>query len=118
MELLRKDRLLKLKRKNLGNVQLTKAIDAIIEDIEKASWKSKQEIKDNRPDADCVHNDGFYFFNISIHRTMILLEFDPDEEDENQATVIWVGSHDEYEGTFKNNKGTIEKWLRGQGYIQ
>lgn len=119
MELRRKDKLLKLKRKNLGNVQLTKAIDAMIEDIEKANWKSKQEIKDNRPDADCVHNDGFYFFNISIHRTMILIELDLDEQDdENQATVIWVGSHDEYEGTFKNNKGTIEKWLRSQGRIE
>lgn len=119
VELLRKDRLLKLKRKNLGNVQLTKAIDAIIDGIEKADWKSKQEIKEDRPDADCVHNDGFYFFNISIHRTMILIELDLDEQDEeNQATVIWAGSHDEYEGTFKNNKGTIEKWLRNQGLIQ
>jgi mRNA-degrading endonuclease HigB of HigAB toxin-antitoxin module len=119
VELLRKDRLLKLKRKNLGNTILVKAIDAIIEDIEKGSWKSRQEVKDARPDADCVHNDGFYFFNISVHRTMILIELELEEEDdENQATVIWVGSHDEYEGTFKNNKGTIEKWLRSQGHIQ
>jgi hypothetical protein len=33
------------------------------------------------------------------------------------TTVTWAGSHDEYELTFKNNKNTIEKWLRRNGYI-
>ncbi len=31
--------------------------------------------------------------------------------------VLWVGSHDEYERVFKNNKKTIEKWLRDQGHF-
>lgn len=75
---------------------------------------AKQKIKDIRKDADLVHNNGFYFFNINIHRTMILIEFD----EEGEATVIWEGTHQEYETTFKNNKATIEKWLRSGGYIE
>jgi mRNA interferase HigB len=43
---------------------------------------------------------------------MVLILFD-----EQEATVIWTGSHDEYETTFKNNKQTIEKWLRKQQLI-
>jgi len=65
-----------------------------------------------RPDADCVHNDGFYFFDISIHRTMILIEFD-----KNEASVAWVGSHSEYDRTFKNNKKTIRNWLKSNDWI-
>lgn len=65
-------------------------------------------------DADRVHTDGFYFFDINIHRTLILIEFDDDGE----ATIIWAGTHQEYESTFKNNKPTIEKWLRNKGYIK
>ncbi len=44
---------------------------------------------------------------------MILMQFD----DEGVATIYWAGSHDEYEKTFKNNKDTIEKWLRSNGLI-
>lgn len=46
--------------------------------------------------------------------TLILIELD----DEGEATVVWADSHDEYERTFKNNKATIEKWLRNKGYIE
>ena len=38
---------------------------------------------------------------------MILIVFE-----DNEATVVWTGSHDEYDKTFKGNKITIEKWLR------
>jgi hypothetical protein len=44
---------------------------------------------------------------------MILIEF----EDNGEATIVWCGSHDEYETTFKNNKSTIKKWLNNQGLI-
>jgi hypothetical protein len=37
---------------------------------------------------------------------------------EGEATVVWAGTHREYEETFKNNKDTIEKWLRKRGYIR
>lgn len=74
---------------------------------------SENCISEIRTDADCVHNDGFYFFDINIHRILILIEFDDDGE----ATILWAGSHQEYELTFKNNKSTIEKWLRKNGYI-
>lgn len=112
MELLRKNKLTKLKRKNRGNRKLISAIDKLISDIESANWTKKADVKSARPDADCVHSDGFYFFDINVHRTMILIVFDDDE-----ATIIWTGSHDEYDKTFKGNKTTIEKWLRNQQFI-
>lgn len=59
-----------------------------------------------------MHSDGFCFFDINVHRTMILLEFEDGE-----CTVIWAGTHDEYESIFKNNKAAIEKWLRNNGFI-
>jgi mRNA-degrading endonuclease HigB of HigAB toxin-antitoxin module len=112
LELLRKHILLKLKSKNRGNTKLSQAIDKLISDIENATWTKQTDIKESRLDADCVHSDGFYFFDISIHRTMILIVFEG-----NEAIVIWTGSHDEYDKTFKGNKTTIEKWLRVQKLI-
>ena len=113
MEIIRKIKLLKLKKKNLGNVKLARSIDKLISTIENSKWKSKSEILATRKDADCVHNDGFYFFNINVHRTMIMILFEEDE-----ASITWVGSHDEYNKTFRNNKNTIESWLRSQGKIK
>lgn len=113
MYILRKDKLLRLKVKNKGNAKLSKAIDLLIDDLEKASWKTKNEIILDRPDADCVHSEGFYFFDLNIHRTMVLIVFE-----DNEATIIWAGSHDEYDLTFKGNKKTIESWLRKQGLIK
>ncbi|MEO5788893.1 type II toxin-antitoxin system HigB family toxin [Gelidibacter sp.] len=88
------------------------AIDKLVKDIEGHQWKNQTEINQTRPDADCVHSDGFYIFNISIHRTMILIEIDDQE-----ASVVWVSTHQEYETTFKNNKNTIKKWLKSNEYI-
>ncbi len=84
----------------------------LISDIENADWTKKTDTKMSRPDDDCIHSDGFYFFDINIHRTMILIVFE-----DNEATVIWGGSHDDYDKTFKGNKTTIEKWLRNQKLI-
>ena len=102
----------KLKRKNQGNYQLRKAIDELIDTIEKESWNDPLELVNSRPDADCVHSEGFYFFNIKIHRTMIMIEFEEDK-----ATIVWAGSHKDYEKTFQNNKVVIEKWLREKNWI-
>lgn len=113
MDLRRKDKLLKLKIKNQGNAKLNDAIDSLIDDIQKANWKTKKDITIDRPDADCVHSDGFYFFDINIHRTMILIVFD-----DNEATIIWTGSHDDYDLTFRGNKRTIANWLRKQGLVK
>ncbi len=113
MEILKKDKLLKLKVKNKGNVKLNKAIDLLINDIESAVWRTKTDIVNSRPDADCIHSDGFYFFDINIHRTLILIVFE-----DNEATILWTGSHDDYDLTFRGNKHTIENWLRGQGLIK
>jgi len=112
LELLRKIKLIKLKKKNRGNKKLITEIDKLISDIESADWTKKTDVKSSRPDADCIHSDGFYFFNIHVHRTMILIVFD-----DNEATIIWAGSHDDYDKTFKGNKDTIENWLRNQNLI-
>lgn len=88
------------------------AVDKLILDLESAEWKKKTDIKLARPDADCVHSDGFYFFDLNIHRTMVLVVFEQGE-----AVVVWTGSHDEYDKTFKGSKKTIEKWLRKQQLI-
>ncbi|MBI9035723.1 MAG: type II toxin-antitoxin system HigB family toxin [Bacteroidales bacterium] len=112
MELLQKNKLIKLQRKNRGNKKLTNAIDKLISEIENSNWTKKTDVVKSRPDADCVHSDGFYFFNINVHRTMILIVFEDDE-----AVVVWAGSHDEYNKTFKGNKDTIENWLRNQNLV-
>jgi mRNA-degrading endonuclease HigB of HigAB toxin-antitoxin module len=103
----------RLKRKNRGNTKLIKAIDKLIDDIQASNWNSQMELKETRPDADCVHGDGFFFFNLNVHRTMILIEFDENK----RARVIWTGSHQNYNKTFKNNKNTIKKWLKDNGWI-
>jgi len=112
MRLTNKKALEKLKRKNKGNIPLANAIDKLIEDIEENDWKNQTELNESRSDADCVHSDGFYFFNISIHRTMILIEFDDVE-----ASVVWLGNHKEYVKIFKNNKSTIKNWLKSNNWI-
>ncbi len=113
MRLTQKSNLLKVKQKNKGNMKLCKAIDELISLIEDKSWKSKEDILRDRPDADQVHSDGFYFFDISIHRTLMLLEL----SDDGEATIIWAGTHDDYERIFKNSKGIIKKYLSERGWI-
>ena len=112
MRIIGRSRLLKLKKKNIGNNQLRDEIDLLLHTLELFN-PQLERITDVRKDADCVHSDGFYFFNIQMHRTMILMELD----EEGEATIVWAGKHQEYETTFKNNKKTIEKWLRKNGYI-
>lgn len=113
MRIIGKRKLEKLRRKNLGNKPLSDHITKLITDIKNAEWKTEIELKKDRPDADKVHADGFYFFDVSIHRTMILIEFEPSGE----ATLVWLGTHQEYERKFKNNKRTIEKWLKQNNWI-
>ncbi|MFT7330686.1 MAG: mRNA-degrading endonuclease HigB of HigAB toxin-antitoxin module [Roseivirga sp.] len=112
MRLTNKKILEKLKRKNKGNVPLTKAINKLIKDVDENDWKDQTELNETRQDADNVHSDGFYFFNINVHRTMILIEFD-----DNEATVVWAGTHQQYEATFRNNRNTIKKWLKSNDWI-
>ncbi len=113
MRLIGSSKLEKLKRKNRGNKILGHAIDQIITDLEKNDFINQSQLTAIRPDADLVHSEGFYFLDIHVHRVMILIEF----EDDGEATIVWCGSHDEYEKTFKNNKNTIKKWLKNQGFI-
>lgn len=68
MRIIGKKIILKIKSKNIGNQRLCNEIDRLIIDLESFD-ASSQKIEDLRKDADCVHNDGFYFFNINIYRT-------------------------------------------------
>lgn len=113
MRIINKHILGKLIRKNRGNVKLLKSIEQLVCDIENNRWETPQELNETRPDADCVYGGEFYFFDINIHRTLILIEF----EENGDATIVWAGNHDDYELTFKNNRNVIKKWLRDNNWI-
>jgi mRNA-degrading endonuclease HigB of HigAB toxin-antitoxin module len=85
----------------------------LINEIEESNWKTPLELIKVRPDADCVYGGAFYFFNINLHRAFILIEF----EENGDVTIVWAGSHDDYELTFKNNKRLIKRWLKNNGWI-
>jgi mRNA-degrading endonuclease HigB of HigAB toxin-antitoxin module len=104
----------KLIRKNRGNPKLIKSVQQLLSDIEEGDWKTPLDLTGKRTDADCVYGGEFYFFNINIHRTLILIEF----EENGEATIVWAGSHDDYELTFKNNRNVIKKWLRDHSWIK
>ena len=103
----------KLTRKNRGNSKLIKSVEQLICDIENNEWETPFDLLETRPDADCVYGGEFYFFDINIHRTLILIEF----EENGDATIVWAGSHDDYELTFKNNRNVIKKWLKNNSWI-
>ena len=56
-------------------MKLSKAIDKLITDIESSEWKDKLELIETRPDADRVHSEDFFFFNINVHRAFLLIVF-------------------------------------------
>ena len=113
MRIINKHILGKLIRKNRGNLILMKSVQQLISDIENNDWKTPHDLTEKRTDADCVYRGEFYFFNINIHRTLILIEF----EENGDATIVWAGSHNDYEQTFKNNRNVIKKWLRDNNWI-
>lgn len=112
MKLTGTHKLLKLKKKNRGNSILIEQIDRLIFEIEQSDWNDNSEMLIVRKDADCFY-ENFYFFDLHIHRSLILIEFGEFEE----AAVVWCGSHDEYEKIFKNNKDVIRKWLKQNEWI-
>lgn len=99
-------------KKKRGNKKLEIEIDRLITTLEHAKWSTPKDIKLSRPDADIVHPKGFYFFNISVDRTMVLIELE-----DNRASIVWCGTHDDYELIFRNNKVTIRKWLKARKWI-
>ncbi|MCE7065527.1 type II toxin-antitoxin system HigB family toxin [Dyadobacter sp. CY326] len=107
MELIGRDILSKLKNKNRGNSKLLQAIDQLIVDLESLKVDSTNNLKTLRSDFEKVHNDGFYFVNIHIHRVLLVIKVE-----RNEVKIVWAGNHDEYVRTFKNNKKSIEKWIR------
>ena len=104
MRVINKHILAKLINKNRGNSRLITAVHQLLSDIEGNEWKTPLDLTMNRTDADCVYGGEFFFFNINIHRTLILIEF----QENGEATIVWAGSHDDYELTFKNNRNVIK----------
>lgn len=113
MRIINKHILGKLIRKNRGNSKLVRSVQQLIVDIEESNWETPLDLTEKRPDADCVYGGEFYFFNINIHRTLILIEF----EDNGEVTIVWAGNHDDYELVFKNNRNVIRKWLKDNNWI-
>lgn len=113
MDLINRKKLVKLKKKNKSNKKLLVAVDEFMKTIEGAKWKDVKEMKKERRDADHIHDNRFYFFDLYIHRVFCLMEIT-----DNELDVLWVGTHDEYEKIFKNNKNTAKKWLRERQYIE
>ena len=103
----------RLKYKNRGNLKLFKAIDLLINDLENAELNTQDDFRMLRRDAEKVHNKGFYFLDITVHRVLILLLLEA-----KQVKIIWTGNHKEYERIFKNNKNSIEKWLKQNKLLQ
>ena len=111
MEIIGRHRLIKLKKKNIGNHLLCKSIDELIFILNNANWNNKLELQKALPNVDSVY-EGFYFFNIHIHRTFVGINFV-----DGLAEIVWCGSHSEYEKMFKNNKDSIRSWLKNNGLI-
>jgi len=103
----------KLIRKNRGNTKLIKAVESLLSEIEEQKWDSPHNLLENHPDADSIYGGEFYFFNIHIHRTLIMIEF----EENGEATIVWAGNHKDYELIFKNNRHVIKKWLKDNNWI-
>lgn len=112
MNVINRTILARLNHKNMGNARLTNAIEKLIKDLEDNDFDDHNSLRAVRPDADKVHSSGVYFFDLNVHRTMVVVKFD-----ENVAKIIWAGNHEAYEKTFKNNKNTIEKWLIANDFI-
>jgi hypothetical protein len=113
MELAGKKILSKLKDKNRGNTQLVNSLNQLQSDLENTNSASFEHLKKLRNDIEKVHNQGFYFVDIHIHRAMLFIKIK-----ENEATIVWAGSHQEYVRLFKNNKDSIEKWLKKNNFLK
>lgn len=111
MHIHRKDILAKLRKKNQGNARLVQAISQLITDLEDRCSTPDQVLK-IRKDADKVYKADFYFFDIHTYRVLVCFD-----ALDNCADIVWAGSHEEYVSIFRNNKNTIEKWLRSNSYI-
>ncbi len=110
-----KEILVKYKKKNIGNSNLIKEIDYLLDEFTNKNWADINQLKLDLKDADRVHSDGFYVINVlKKDRLLVLIEFG----NPGDVTFVWVGNHQEYEATFKNNKDTIETWLRNKGYVE
>ena len=132
MRLIGKRKLIKLETKNKGNVKLQKAIKSFKIEIEENIWLTQQELESSIVRFDAVHSNGFYIADINIHRAMVAITFVNLKEIEElkrkenfeikakelgEVNLLWVGTHDDYQRIFKDNKSTIEKWLRSHGHI-
>lgn len=115
MILIGKNKLIKFGKKARGNKILNQNIADIIKLIENKNNNCKDEkefkelLKSYDPD-NVSRGYNAFFLNISkADRSLVVVEYD---EIEGEVDVLFVGTHDEYETTFKNNKDVIEKYLK------
>ncbi len=72
--------------------------------MQAASWQNNAELKATFLDADRIFGN-VYAFNLT------LVYYKAGEMD-----IVWVGNHDEYMSTLKNNKDTFKQFLKKKGY--
>lgn len=71
----------------------------LINVLENAEIHSQEHFRTLRRDAEKVHNEGFYFVDIIVHRALLLVLIE-----EKQVRVVWAGNHQEYERILKTTK--------------
>ena len=57
------------------------------------------------------------FYRASGYRDAKIVYDEVTFDEDGEATIVWTGTHQEYDSVFKGNKNTIKKWLRANEYI-
>jgi mRNA-degrading endonuclease HigB of HigAB toxin-antitoxin module len=94
-----------------NNATLKKAVDEFIQKVLAADWENDADVKVTFPDADRIFTEVYIFNLTRSDRTLAMVYFS-----EGELEIVWVGNHQDYERKLKNNKNTIRKFLRDQGY--
>jgi mRNA interferase HigB len=110
MEIIGLKHLSKYQKRNKGNKVLNTSIKAFEKEVKNLKIENLSEVPSQ---WDKVHNDGFYFIDITGKERLLALV----EVEDNELTILWFDDHVRYETIFRNNKNTIEKWLRARGHV-
>jgi mRNA-degrading endonuclease HigB of HigAB toxin-antitoxin module len=100
----------KITRYTRNRYEIAKHFDSFVGRIKNATWKTGADVRGTFPDADHIAG-GAYIFNVLSSRSLAMVYFQDEE-----VEIVWVGNHDDYEATFRNNKRTIIKFLREKGF--
>ena len=92
--------------KNKGNLRLRRDVDKLKILLRDNNFNSYQELKKVRKDADNVHEEVAFFFNIHSHRILVQIDFE-----HYKAIILWVRNHNRYDRFFSGGKRAIKKLL-------